>query len=321
MQNKISVVIPNWNGKKYLNKCLSSINNQTLDSYEIIVVDNGSEDGSCKYIRDNFSEVKLIKLSKNEGFAKAVNIGIKVSDSDLVFLLNNDTELPVNLLEILYNEACKEKKYLFFACKMINYYKKNEIDSAGDRFVITNFHTQVFRIGANQNKTEFNKKQEVFSACGGAALYRKEFFNKVGYFDEDFFAFQEDIDISFRAQLMNYKCLFLPKAIVYHMRGGTVSGKSYWHTYYGSRNHVWLLVKNLPKKLFLKYFLQTFVYTFCKFFIDVFKFILYRDLIRKSAILGKVEAFKKIKIFLRKRKIIQSKIVINIVDLEKMIKK
>jgi hypothetical protein len=119
MNNKISVVIPNWNGKKYLETCLSSLKNQSLDSYEVIIVDNGSEDVSVSYINNNFSFVRVIELEKNEGFARAVNIGIKASKGELIFLLNNDTELPSNLLQTLYNEANSEKNYLFFACKIV----------------------------------------------------------------------------------------------------------------------------------------------------------------------------------------------------------
>jgi GT2 family glycosyltransferase len=320
MSYKISVVIPNWNGKKYLKTCLSSLENQTLDSYEVIIVDNGSEDDSVSYINNNFSFVKVIELKKNEGFARAVNIGIKASKSELIFLLNNDTELPSNLLETLYNEARTEKSYLFFACKMVNYYNREEIDSAGDRFAITSFHTQVFRIGAGEHINNYDRKLEVFSACAGAALYRKEFFDKVGYFDEDFFAFQEDIDISFRAQLQGYKCLFLPKAIVYHMRGGTAKNKSYWHIYYGYRNHIWLLVKNLPSYLFIKYFLQIVLYILVKFILDYFKMIIINKKKYKPKIKGRLDSLKLLNKMTNKRKEILNNKKINNEELNNLIK-
>jgi GT2 family glycosyltransferase len=304
---KISVVIPNWNGRKYLEKCLSSLIKQDFKDFEILLVDNGSMDGSVEYVEDNFKQVKCIKLQENQGFAKAVNIGIKASSADLIFLLNNDTQCPQDLLSNLYKEAKTEKDYLFFACKMINYYNREEIDSAGDRFAITLFHTQVFRIGAGEPVNKYNKKQEVFSACAGAALYRKEFFEKIGYFDEDFFAFQEDIDISFRAQLQGYRCLFLPSAKVYHLRGGTTANKSYWHIYYGHRNHIWLLVKNLPTTFFIRYFRQTILFWgFLLFLYNIVSiFVRNKKMIAKSK--GLRHGFLKSFIFYKKRKEIQVK--------------
>jgi GT2 family glycosyltransferase len=320
MNNKISVVIPNWNGKKYLETCLNSLKSQTLDNYEVIIVDNGSEDDSVSYIKNNFSFVKVIGLEKNEGFARAVNIGIKASKSELIFLLNNDTELPSNLLETLYNEANTEKNYLFFACKMVNYHQRDRIDSAGDRFAISVSHVQVLPIGYNESLDKYSIKKEVFSACGGAALYRREFFEKVGYFDEDFFAYQEDIDLSFRAQLQGYKCLFLPRAKIYHVRGGTTKRKSYWHSYYGHRNQVWLLIKNLPNYFFIRYFLQTVIYILVKFILDYFKMIIINKNEYKPKVKGRLDSFRLLNKMINKRKVILKNKKISNVELNNLIK-
>jgi GT2 family glycosyltransferase len=195
-------------------------------------------------------------------------------------------------------------------------------DSAGDRFAITPFHTQVFRIGAGENVNKYNKKQEVFSACAGAALYKKEFFDKVGHFDEDFFAFQEDIDISFRAQLQGYKCLFLPKAVVYHMRGGTAKSKSYWHVYYGYRNHIWLLVKNLPTVFFIRYFRQTIFFIFVKLFFDMlFWLFSFNSKNYKPKVMSRIHSFVYLGKIIIKRKPIQSSRNIDLSALIKLIKK
>jgi len=224
MKPEISIVIPNWNGKKYLKTCFDSLRKQIFKKFEIILVDNASEDDSIEFIEKNYPEIKIIALNENTGFAKAVNIGIQEARGNYISLFNNDTEAHPKWLKNLYLASQKHPKYYFFACKILCFDKRDTIDSAGDGIHITG---SAFRIGHYQkDSSKFNQKQEVFGPCGAANLYKKELFDKIGYFDNDFFAFYEDVDLNFRAQLADFKCLYIPSAIIYHIGHGSAGEKS-----------------------------------------------------------------------------------------------
>lgn len=249
---KISIVIPNFNGENFLPTCLSSIYKQSYKNFEIIIIDNGSNDNSETVCRQ-YNDVKFIKLNSNYGFSKAVNQGIINSSGELIFLLNNDTEL---------DEKCLEQINIFFenndvdtmACRMIYYFQKDSINSAGDLYSIFGIATSIGK-GENINNLKFNSQKRVFSACAGAAVYKKELFDEIGYFDEDYFAYMEDVDFGFRANLLKKICVYNPLSIVYHVHGGT-SKKMYDFVFYHSaKNTIITIIKDIPLVILLILFI------------------------------------------------------------------
>lgn len=241
---KISIIIPNYNGLNFLNNCIYSLQNQSYKDFEIIVVDNNSEDGSCEYLSKNYSKIILIKLDKNYGFSKAVNEGIKSSTSKYIVLLNNDTEVDSYWLENLVSFVEKNEKIFSVCSKMIRYHEKDRLDDAGDEYTILGW---AYKRGDGFYINQYDKAQQVFSSCAGAAIYRKSILEEIGYFDEDFFAYMEDVDISYRAKIYGYKNIYCPEAVVYHI-GSATSGSKYnsFKVRLAARNNVYVPYKNMP---------------------------------------------------------------------------
>ncbi|MBZ9636643.1 glycosyltransferase family 2 protein [Clostridium sp. FP1] len=242
--HKVSIVIPSYNGLKYIRVCLESLYSQSFQSFDIIIVDNASQDGSCEFILENYPKEKLISLKENYGFSRAVNEGIKASNSEYVVLLNNDTEVDKFWLQNLVK--CIEDDENIFSCcsKMMQYSERNKIDDAGDGYTILGW---AYKRGDGASWEKYTKNQKVFSSCAGAAIYRKDLLEKVGYFDESFFAYMEDVDISYRAKLNGYKNIYCSKAIVYHI-GSATSGSKYnsFKVRLAGRNNIYLVIKNMP---------------------------------------------------------------------------
>lgn len=249
---KISVVIPNWNGKHLLKTCLTSLQKQTLKGVEIIVIDNGSVDGSLTYIKRYFPQIKLIELDKNYGFAKAVNEGIKSSRARMVVLINNDTEVDKNCLKYLYQAAKARSQVGFVAAKMLNFYQRDKIDSAGDYIDVVG-HANNIGLG-ELDGPKFNKAGEIFLVTGGGGLFKREVFASVGYLDEDYFAYFEDVDLCLRAQLQGFKGWFEPKAKIYHMHKATSNKVRRQAEYWQFRNMTQTIIKDFPHGLLLKNF-------------------------------------------------------------------
>lgn len=246
----ISVIIINWNGKEHLEGCLASLRKQTLTDFEIILVDNGSTDGSVEYVRQVFPEVGIVALPENLGFCGGNNAGLRHARGELVALLNNDTEVSPHWLQALNGAAVKWPKAGLFASKMLFFDQRERLDTAGDEFHIAGF--PIKRGWRQLDGPEFNQPREIFGACAGAALYRKEMLDRIGGLDEDFFVYAEDIDLSFRAQIYGYRCRYVPEAIVYH-KGSATMGKTWRWFYLSRRNQLWVMVKNMPGKLLVKY--------------------------------------------------------------------
>ncbi len=244
MNTKLSIIIPNFNGKQFIKTCLDSIRKQDYPFYELIIVDNASSDGSIEYINEHYPEFTLIQNKENLGFAAAVNHGIKISSSEYVFLLNNDVEIEPDCISNLMECIEKDENIFAVSSKMIQYTDRSKMDDAGDEYTILGW---TWKVGDGKSPDLYTTKRETFSACAGAALYRKNILDEIGYFDEKFFAYMEDVDISFRARIRGYKCMYCPEAVVYHLGSGT-SGSKYneFKIKLAARNNVYVPYKNMP---------------------------------------------------------------------------
>jgi GT2 family glycosyltransferase len=248
----ISVIVVNFNGCHHLKTCLTSLQKQSLRDFETILVDNGSGDGSFEYVQREFPWVKGLSLDKNLGFAGGNNRGILKARGEYIALLNNDAEADEHWLEELYGEMKHNPSVGMCASKMFTFHNRTKLDSVGDYYTVAG---DAGKIGEGQKDGhKAHSKRYVFGACAGAALYRRDLFEEIGLFDEDFFCYLEDIDLSFRAQLAGYKCLYVPSAVVYHKASATEKPGSPFLTYYIHRNSELVYYKNMPAFLILKYF-------------------------------------------------------------------
>lgn len=248
MNTKSTIVIPNYNGIKYIEQCLDSIYGGTVTDVEVIVVDNASTDGSLELIEKKFPQVRLIKNSGNTGFSVAVNQGIEASSTPYVILLNNDTRVEktfVRELErVLDND--RDKRVFSASARLVSLYDKEKTDDAGDFYCALGW---AFARGKGKSPALYDKDCGIFAACAGGAIYRKELLSpeRVGLFDREHFAYLEDIDIGWRAKIHGYKNKFAANAVVYHA-GSATSGSRYnaFKTKLASRNSVYLIYKNMP---------------------------------------------------------------------------
>lgn len=260
---KVSIIIPNYNGAKYIKECIDSVYNQTYKDYELIVVDNASMDDSNKIIEENYPQIKLIKNNTNTGFSVAVNQGIKTAKGEYVLLLNNDTLAEPTWLEALVRTIEKDTRIFSVCSKMIRYREKDKIDDAGDYYTILGWS---YKRGDGKSASLYSKTEEVFSSCAGAAIYRKAIFDEIGYFDENFFAYLEDMDISYRAKLNGYKNIYCGDAEIYHI-GSATSGSRYneFKVKLAARNNIYLIYKNMPLIQLIINFIPIFIGCFIKY--------------------------------------------------------
>ncbi len=248
---KASLVIPNWNGIGLLKDCLTSLNKQTFRNFEIIVVDNGSIDNSVNYIKDNFPKVKIIKLNKNYGFAKAINEGVKQSIAEYVVFLNNDTWVDKNWLKYLILCADKHPETISINSKLLNFYQRKIIDGVG---ILINEVGQAKSIGyQEEDKGQYDNLKYIFGATGGASLFRRMDFIKAGMFDESYFMYSEEVDFAFRAQFLGYKSMFCPSAVVYHKHKATALKRPDYIEYWQFRNMIVTIIKDYPTALLFKH--------------------------------------------------------------------
>jgi GT2 family glycosyltransferase len=238
------VVIPNWNGARYLEACLPALHRQSIDDAEIIVVDNGSEDDSVHLIRSAFPSVRLIELPENMGFAAACNRGIQAARGRYVALLNNDTEAEPGWLEALYEAAVRDETIGMVASKILLSLETREIDSVGMLVYGDGIGRQ--RARGRIDDGSFDKVEEILYPSACAALYKKEMFDDIGLFDEDFFLYCEDTDLGLRAQRAGWKAVFAPKAVVLHKYSMSGGGYSLFKAMHVERNRMWVGIKNFP---------------------------------------------------------------------------
>lgn len=263
---KISIVVPNWNGASLLAECLQSLEAQSIKT-EIILVDNGSSDNSVEITEKLFPKVVLIKNRNNLGFAGGVNMGIREalkSDCDFIALFNNDAVAKPDWLEKLLNVMERYPKAGIVTGKFMRD-DKIHFDSTGDYYTTRGI---AFPRGRNRKDTgQYNDFEKVFGATGGASLYRAELFEEIGFFDERFFAYLEDVDFSFRTQLAGWNIYYEPLAVSYHRLGATSSKLGNFAYYHSAKNFYYLYLKNMPAGLIFRHF-HSFIYQIARSFVS-----------------------------------------------------
>jgi GT2 family glycosyltransferase len=248
--DKVSVVIVNWNGEHFLERCLDALMVQTVKPHEIIVVDNASSDHSIEIIR-RFPIVRLLLPGSNTGFARGNNLAIKAAsvESDWIALMNPDAFAEPLWLETLLVAADSNPKFSVFGSKLVNAADPATLDGTGDAYHLSGL---VWRTGHGLPvPVSEESEREVFSPCAAAALYRRSALRDINGFDEDFFCYVEDVDLGFRLRLAGHFCLYVPQSVAHHVGSGTTGGqRSNFASYYGHRNLVWTFVKDMPGVLF-----------------------------------------------------------------------
>lgn len=245
----LSVVIPNWNGRRFLPTCLESLRAQTYPRVEVIVADNASTDGSQALLQADYPWARLLALEENRGFTGACNAGIEAATGDYIALLNNDTEVDPGWAAAVVSAFERTPDAGSIASKMLLFDRRDTLHTAGDFFTLDG------RAGNRgvwqQDKGQYDREEFVFSACGGSAAYRRTMLDEIGLLDNDFFFSGEDVDLGWRAQLAGWRCLYTPEAIVYHHLSATGGGVT--ASYYDGRNSIFILAKNYPGTLWRRY--------------------------------------------------------------------
>ena len=245
----LSVVIPNWNGARFLPTCLDALNRQTYEAVQVIVVDNASSDESREMIRARYPDVVLLELPENRGFTGACNTGMAAASGEFIALLNNDTEVDPAWAAAVVDGFARHPEAGSIASKMLLFDRRDHFHTTGDYFTLDG------RAGNRgvwqQDVGQYDSEGFVFSACGGSAAYRRTMLDQIGMLDDDFFFSGEDVDLGWRAQLTGWRCLYVPAAVVYHHLSATGGGVT--ASYYDGRNLIFILAKNYPTELWRKY--------------------------------------------------------------------
>lgn len=239
---KATIIIPNYNGLRFMEPCLRALEGQDCQDFEVLVVDNGSTDGSVLWLEDR--GIPAIFLPENTGFSGAVNVGIRAARTPYVILLNNDTEAEPGYVGALIRAIEASPRIFSVSPKMVQLCRKDLMDDGGDMYSVMGW---AYQRGVGQEVERYDRPCHIFSACAGAAIYRREIFEEIGYFDEMHFAYLEDIDVGYRAKIAGYYNRYCPQAVVYHVGSGT-SGSKYnpFKVKLAARNNVYLNYKNMP---------------------------------------------------------------------------
>lgn len=247
-----SIIIPHWNGKEHLQTCLDALRRQIFRDFEIILVDNGSTDGSQAYVRAHYPEIHLLELGENRGFTGACNAGYAAAQGDIIVLLNNDTEVEPGWLDAIVDTFGRHPEAGSVASKMMLFDRRDHFHTAGDYYRVDGLPGN--RGVWQKDFGQYDEEEAVFGACGGAAAYRREMVEETGFLDDDFYFSCEDVDLAWRAHLAGWEVIYAPDAVVYHKlkaTGGSVTG-----SYYDGRNFLYVIWKNYPTSLLRRFWPQ-----------------------------------------------------------------
>ena len=246
----VSVVIVNWNGKHLLGECLDSLRVQTFRNYEIILVDNGSQDGSAGFIQERYPDVTLVVLRQNRGFAGGNNAGIRCAAGTYIALLNNDTSVDPSWLACLISEAEENANSVgMWASKILSHDNPAIIDNVGLLLYPDGLGRGKGRLEVDVG--QYDRAGEALFPIGCAALYRKAMLDEIGLFDEEFFAYADDVDLGLRARQAGWQCRYVPSAKVYHKYSASSSAHSPFKAFLVERNRIWVMLKYYPLEMIL----------------------------------------------------------------------
>jgi GT2 family glycosyltransferase len=296
--HKVSIIVVNWNGSAMLLECLESLCTQSHSDREIILVDNGSTDSSVQLTRQNFPSVKIVELAANMGFTGGNAAGFNHADGEFIALANNDTVLKQSWLENLVRPMLEDQTVGICASKVV-FRNGRSINSAGDGLTTGGVG---FNRGLGKAATLFSQTEYVFGGCGAAVLYRRRMLDEIGFFDDDFFLYDEDTDLNCRAQLAGWRCAYVPSAVAFHRGNATAVRLSDIHVYHHARNLEWVWLKNIPSGLMFRY-------AHHKFFQEIgsFCYLCLRHGKWSPFFRAKRDALKMLPVMWRKRRNIQAK--------------
>ena len=294
MSGTISGIVVNYNGAGVLVPCLNSLLSQTRPFDEIVVIDNASTDESLSTVRQCFPQVRLHALEKNVGYAEGCNRGIAATSGELVAVLNNDIVLAPTWLENMLSG--NHEPWDFWASLVLFAKGSRHVDSAGDGMAVIG---AAYKTGHGQAPVAYAEPREVFGPCAAAALYRRSLLEATGGFDPDFFLIYEDADLSLRARLLGFRCLFVPSAIAYHHVNTSIGSFSQTYVFYGHRNSEYVFWKNMPWPLLLLYLPERLLF-------DLLSFVYFTTLGRGwSFVKAKADFLRHFGEVMRKRRRIQ----------------
>jgi GT2 family glycosyltransferase len=251
---RLAVLIVDTNEGRYLPRCLTALREQTRPADRVLLVDNASTDGSPELVRRDFPEVEVIPLGRNAGFAAANNAGARAADDcDLIVLLNADAFAAPEWLEHLVRAAEEHPEAAAIASLMLRENERDLLDGTGDMYHVSGIAWRRDHLRPIAESPNAERGEEVFSACGGAVLYRREAYMAAGGFEEGFFCYFEDTDLAFRLRLMGHRVWYEPRAVVRHVGSGTTGVASEFSVYHSFRNMVWTWVRNMPGPLLWAY--------------------------------------------------------------------
>lgn len=242
----VSVIVPHWNGRHHLDDCLGALRRQTFTSFEVLLVDNGSTDGTQAYVREQYPEVSLLELGENRGFTGACNAGYAAAQGEIICLLNNDTEAEPDWLAAVVDAFARHPEVGIVASKILLFDRRDHFHAAGDYYRMDGIPGN--RGVWERDEGQYDREEYVFGACGAAAAYRRQLIEEIGFLDDDFFFSCEDVDIAWRAQLAGWQVLYVPSAVVYHKLKAS-GGSGVVGSYHDGRNFLYLLWKNYPTSL------------------------------------------------------------------------
>jgi GT2 family glycosyltransferase len=245
----VSVVIVTWNGRQYLDACLGAVATQAGVTAETILVDNASTDGTVAYVRERFPWVRLVPLTENRGFAGGNNAGVEMARGRYVALLNNDTVASPDWLRTLLSGLDERSGMALVTSRIVYERDPNVVDSAGDGMLRAG---GAFKWHHGEPVSSAIESREVFGVCGAACLMPKAVFDELGGFDEALFVSHEDVDLSYRARLLGYRCGYVADAVVRHHGSVTLGRMSERAVFHGQRNLEWVYLKNTPASILVR---------------------------------------------------------------------
>ncbi len=293
----VSIILLNWNGRKFLDACLNSLKEQTYRDFELIFVDNGSEDGSVEHVRKCFPELPCISNGENLGFAEGNNVGIRKAQGRYIILLSVDITVDKDWLKELVSVAESSPGVGMISPRILLMNPPDTLNSTG--IMLTKSLVPYSRGNRELENGQYQEVDEVFCPLGASAFYRREMLDDVGLLDSDFFVYHEEFDLGWRAQLRGWKCLYAPRARVYHYSAGTSLREGTRGRYLLERNRYWAICKNLSGWRVIRYLPAILLYDVAIIFLYLF---IRRDL---APFKGKVSALTNLGPMVAKRREIQ----------------